>query len=54
MREEGYGALMIFNFKCSPDYWLTSYIVRDLGKVAVDLYNDELQYDGVYRTKDWN
>ena len=54
MREEGYGALMIFNFKCSPDYWLTDWIVNDLGQVATDFYNDELQYDGVYYKKDWN
>lgn len=53
MREEGYGALMIFNFNCNPDYWLTPYIIRDMGNTAASFWNAELEYDNSWYNKDF-
>jgi len=53
MREDGYGALMIFNFTCNPDFWMTGYIVNDMNKVAQDFWNGELDYDGSWYPKDY-
>lgn len=53
MREEGYGALMIFNFTCNPGNWLSSYIVRDMGTTAEAFWNAELEYDNSWYNKDF-
>lgn len=53
MRQDGYGVLMIFNFRVEEDYWLTRYILRDLGSTATAFYGEELQYDGIYYGKDY-
>ena len=53
MREEGYGALMIFNFNVNPDYWLTRYILRDMNEAAAAFWNAELQYDETWYRKDY-
>ena len=53
MRQDGYGVLMIFNFRVEEDYWLTRYILRDLGSTAPAFYGEELQYDGIYYGKDY-
>lgn len=53
MREEGYGALMIFNFNCNPDYWLTRYIVKDMNDAADAFWNAELEYDESWFGKDY-
>lgn len=54
MREDGYGALLIFNFKTNPDYWLTPYIISSLDMTSEAFYGEGIEYDGVYYTKDWN
>ena len=54
MREEGYGIMMVYNLIIRPDYWMTPYIVKDLGKTAKAFYNAELRYDGSYYPKDYN
>lgn len=53
MRDEGYGALMIFNFNNNPDYWLSPYIIRDMGNTAMDFWNAELEYDNSWYRKDF-
>ncbi len=53
MREEGYGALMIYNFQCSPTYSITNSIINDMGEVASEFWGDELQYDGSWYPKDY-
>lgn len=53
MREQGYGALMVFNFYTNPSMRLTPWIIHDLGLTANAFYNDDLQYDGVYYKADW-
>lgn len=53
MREAGYGALMIFNFTCNPDYWMTPYIVKDMETTANDFWGEELQYDQSWYPKDF-
>ncbi|MDE5656478.1 MAG: hypothetical protein K2I19_05330, partial [Muribaculaceae bacterium] len=53
MREEGYGALMIFNFTCNPGYWLSSYIISDMGTTAEAFWNAELEYDNSWYNKDF-
>ena len=53
MRQDGYGVLMIFNFRVEEDYWLTRYILRDRGSTATAFYGEELQYDGIYYGKDY-
>ncbi|MDE5713788.1 MAG: endo-beta-N-acetylglucosaminidase F1, partial [Muribaculaceae bacterium] len=53
MREEGYGALMIFNFNCNPGYWLTPYIVNDMKKTTAAFWNAELEYDNSWYNKDY-
>lgn len=53
MREEGYGALMIFNFNCNPGYWLTPYIVNDMKKTTSAFWNAELEYDNSWYNKDY-
>ncbi|MCC8113391.1 MAG: DUF1735 domain-containing protein [Bacteroidales bacterium] len=54
MREAGYGTMMVYNFTCNPDFWMTSYILKDLGETAKAFYDAELEYDGSWYTKDWN
>lgn len=54
MREDGYGTLMVYNFTCNPDYWMTSYIISDLNKTAQAFYGDDMVYDGSWYPKDWN
>ncbi|MBJ2194339.1 MAG: DUF1735 domain-containing protein [Muribaculaceae bacterium] len=53
MREEGYGAMLVYNFDVRPDSWLTPYIVDAMKSTAKELYNGELQYDGSYFPKDY-
>lgn len=53
MRQDGYGVMMIFNFRNDPGYWMTPYIVNDLGKTAQAFYGEDLQYDGIYYDKDY-
>ncbi len=53
MREEGFGTMMIYNFTCNPDYWMTPYIVRDMGTTANDFWGDELLYDNSWYPKDY-
>lgn len=53
MRKEGYGALMIYNFQCSPTYGLTRFILNDVGQVARDFWNGEIDYDGSWYPKDY-
>lgn len=54
IREEGYGAMLIFNFKCSPDYAYTWAVLESLEMTTEAFYGQELEYDGVYYPKDWN
>lgn len=54
MRDEGYGIMMVYNLIINPDYWMTPYIIRDLGETARTFYDAELQYDGSYYPKDYN
>lgn len=54
MRDEGYGIMMVYNLIIRPDYWLTPYIIRDLGTTAQAFYGANLQYDGSYYPKDYN
>ncbi len=51
MREEGYGAMMIYNFNINPDNMLTPYIIKDMNSTAHDFWDDELEYDGSYYPK---
>ena len=53
MREQGYGALMIFNFYNNPAMRLTESIIKNLGLTAKAFYNADLQYDGIYYPADW-
>lgn len=53
MRQDGYGALMIFNFTCNPNYGLTGYILRDMQSTCRDFWNAELEYDGSWYNKDY-
>lgn len=53
MRDAGYGALMIFNWTCNPDFWLTPYIIRDMGTTAKDFWDGEVEYDGSWYPKDF-
>lgn len=53
MREDGYGALMIFNFTCNPDYWLTPYILNDMGQASAAFWDAELEYDNSWYKKDY-
>lgn len=54
MRDEGYGIMMVYNLNINPSYWMTSYIISDLGKTAEAFYGAELNYDGSYYPKDYN
>lgn len=53
MRDKGYGALMIFNFRCQPDYSLTPDILSDMNSACRDFWNASLSYDGVWYPKDY-
>lgn len=53
MRDAGYGALMIFNFRNDPGYDLTPFILKDMKQTAQDFWNAELEYDGSYYPKDY-
>lgn len=53
MRQDGYGIMMIFNFRVDPDYWMTRYILNDLNKATQAFYGENLQYDGIYYGKDY-
>lgn len=53
MREDGFGTLMIFNFRTDPNYWLTRYIVRDMQSTCEAFWNAELEYDGTWYNKDY-
>lgn len=53
MRDSGYGALMIFNFRCQSDYPLTESILTDLGEVCRTFWNSTLHYDGLWYDKDY-
>lgn len=53
MREQGYGALMIYNFYCNPNARLTPKIISAMEGAAHDLYNGELSYDGGWFPKDY-
>ncbi len=53
IREEGYGALMIFNFQCSPSYLLTPYIIDSLGFMSNSFYGEGIKYDGSWYPKDY-
>lgn len=53
MREEGYGALMIYNFYCNPNSNYTPKIIKAMDETAGAFYNAELQYDGSYFPKDY-
>lgn len=53
LREEGYGALMIFNFYCNPSARLTPKIISALELASRELYNAELDYDGSWYPKDY-
>jgi len=54
MREDGYGALMIYNFDCNPSARLTPKIVSAMEETARDFYGGELNYDSSWYPKDWN
>lgn len=53
MRDAGYGALMIFNWTCNPDFWLTKYTIKDMGETAKAFWGAELEYDGSWYPKDF-
>lgn len=53
MRQDGYGALMIFNFTCDPGYGLTRYILNDVQSTCKDFWDAELEYDGSWYPKDY-
>ena len=54
MRDAGYGALMVFNWTCDPDYRLANSIIRDMQKTANVFWDGELVYDGAWYPKDWD
>lgn len=53
MREDGYGAMLIYNFNVRPGSRLTPYIVNAMQTTARQLYNGDLQYDGSFFPKDY-
>ena len=53
MREEGYGALMIYNFYCNPSQALTPKIIEAMDETAEAFYEGELEYDGSWYPKDY-
>lgn len=53
MREEGYGALMIYNFYCDPQAKLTPKIIKAMEETAEAFYEGELEYDGSWYPKDY-
>lgn len=53
MREEGYGAMMIYNFTCNPSNAMTNAVIRDMGATARDFWNAELEYDNSWYPKDF-
>ncbi len=53
MRDSGYGALMIFNFRCQEDYTLTPYILQDMETASNIFWNATLTYDGTWYPKDY-
>lgn len=53
MREKGYGAMMIYNFNCNPDFWMTKHIVNDMRQTARDFWGGELEYDNSWYPKDY-
>ncbi len=53
MRQDGYGALLIFNFNVNPGYWLTNYILYDMSQAASAFWNAELEYDNSWYNKDF-
>lgn len=53
MRQDGYGAMMIFNFTCDPNYGLTPKIIEDMNLTCKDFWNAELEYDNTWYNKDF-
>ena len=53
LREDGYGALMIFNFYCNPSARLTPKIISALELTTRAFYDAELEYDGSWYPKDY-
>lgn len=53
MREQGYGALMVYNFNCDPSSWITPVLITDMESTATDFWGDELVYDGSWYPKDF-
>ncbi len=53
MRDAGYGALMIFNFRCDPGYQHTNIIIKDMNQTAADFWESTLEYDGKWYPKDF-
>lgn len=53
MREQGYGALMIYNFNTDPSSWLTKYLLKDMEGTSKAFWNQTLEYDGSWYPKDF-
>ena len=53
IREEGYGAMMIYNFNCNPEVSITTQLINDMNTTSADFWNDELVYDGSWYPKDF-
>lgn len=53
MREQGYGAMMIYNFTCDSVNPMTPAIIKDMGTTSADFWGDELEYDGSWYPKDF-
>lgn len=53
IRQEGYGAMMIFNFTCDPNYSLTPKIIKDMNSTCKDFWDAELEYDNIWYNKDY-
>lgn len=53
MRTEGYGIMMVYNLNTDPGFWMTRYILQDLGETSKAFYDEELVYNGVFYGKDY-
>lgn len=53
MREEGYGGLLIYDWKLTPSWWVLPWFQQSLNIMSNAFYGEDVVYDGSYFPKDY-